>query len=329
MKKKLYNFLSLLPLNLIKFIAILVPKRYRNMLINIQIDKFVKKTDFKKLDVSHFQHCLIIRGTWDYPLFHMYFINNMMANILYCLSNNYLPKIEVINSDGVDLWNQFLKQPYEEYQVDSENIDNICDLKQAPFYFPNFPNRDDIHLYSPIFQYFVNINKKTLKYFDLEYQNILKRKGRVIGVLCRGTDYTANKPKGHPIQPEIEDVIELVKEKMKEYKCQYIYLATDEKKIKEQFEDSFSGKIIENKRKYYDQFYKIKDENGSKTRISWVHFERDNDNYYKSLEYFSSINLLSKCNLLIAGNCGGSRMALYLNNEKYEYYHLFNLGEYQ
>lgn len=60
-----------------------------------------------------------------------------------------------------------------------------------------------------------------------------------------------------------------------------------------------------------------------------MHFERENDSYYKSLEYFSSVLLLSKCQGLIAGNCGGSRAAMYMNDGKYEFSYLFDLGLYE
>ena len=172
------------------------------------------------------------------------------------------------------------------------------------------------------------MNKKTDEYLQKEEKNIFKPNQRVIGVLCRGTDYTANKPKGHPVQPKVEEVIELAKIKMKEYDCPYIYLATEEKRIEEKFEEEFPGKILTNKRNYYDEFYNIRKTKGNQARISLVNFERENDSYYKSLEYISSINLLSKCNLLIGGSTGGTRMALVLNNDRYEYVNLFNKGLY-
>jgi hypothetical protein len=41
----------------------------------------------------------------------------------------------------------------------------------------------------------------------------LKNKGKILGVKTRGTDFTALKPAGHPIQPNINDVINFVKTK--------------------------------------------------------------------------------------------------------------------
>jgi hypothetical protein len=112
---------------------------------------------------------------------------------------------------------------------------------------------------------------------------------------------------------------------MAELNLDYIYLATEEKRIENQFTAAFPNKIITNKRTYYDEmFYKKQ-----MTEIYQVFDNRNNAIYEDGLSYLSSMYLLSRCNALIAGNCGGATSALYLNDGKYEYWHLFNLGLYQ
>ncbi len=333
MKRIIEKLLECLPNKLLLLIENTISSEgHKNHIRTIRIRKFYEKTDLENLDVSCYPICKIKYGDWNYPLFHMYFINNMLANILYCLSNGYRPVVEFINDEGINLWTQFLKQPFEEkFSIlnKKESQEKICELKQAPFFLPAFPNEKDVNYYHKLFKNFVVLNDDTEKYFDNEYNNVFPKDKRIIGVLCRGTDYTSNKPKGHPIQPEIGEVIEMVKQKMEEYKCEFIYLATDEEKIKDEFDKIFKNQVLTNKRHYFDKFYKLKtDSGGEDTRISWVHFNRENDSYYKSLEYFSSVNLLSKCNVLIAGSCGGSRMAMYLNNNQYDYCYLFNKGMY-
>lgn len=291
---------------------------------SLRLDSYLSKTDFQKLDTSQFPLCHITKGVFEYPLFNMNFLENMLDNIVYCLSKGLKPVVMFQNSEKINLWEQFLQQPYGDGPISAHYKE--CDILDAYITWPTIPSREDIVKYGKLYKAFVKVNKETQSYFDNEYNNILRDK-RVMGVLCRGTDYTGNKPKGLPVQPEISDVIALVKLKMKELDCQWVYLATDEKKIFSQFEMEFPSQILVNKRHYFDEFYDIKKE-GADARISWVHFDRENDNYYKSLEYFSSLNLLSKCNALIAGNCGGSRTALYLNDNKYEFWHLFDLGLY-
>lgn len=72
----------------------------------------------------------------------------------------------------------------------------------------------------------------------------------------------------------------------------------------------------------------IYDQDDSISYIKDVHFERKNDNYLSGLEYLSSIILLSRCTALVGGNCGGTLGALFFNDEKYEFVHVFNLGLY-
>lgn len=93
----------------------------------------------------------------------------------------------------------------------------------------------------------------------------------------------------------------------------------------EVYRQRFPDKILENKRVYYDDIY---DQDDSISYIKDVHFERKNDNYLSGLEYLSSIILLSRCTALVGGNCGGTLGALFFNDEKYEFVHVFNLGLY-
>lgn len=295
----------------------------------IRLRKFVEHTDFFKLDTSEMSVCSIQKGEWEFPLFQMYFMTEMISLSIDCLSKGYLPQIDYINKEGINLWEQFLVQPCE---VLGRNINHstekVSELTKANFSIPVFLTDEDIAIYNKIICHFVVLNDATNDYFNDEYEKLFNNKGKIIGVLCRGTDYTVNKPKNHPVQPEVSEIIEKVRETIIKYSCTYIYLATEEESIKKQFEEAFPGKILTNKRKYYDGFYDLKKDGGDDTRISWVHFDRNNDSYYKSLEYFSSINLLSKCDLLVAGNTGGSRMAMVLNNNRYEYAYLFDKGVY-
>ena len=301
----------------------------RGYIQQIRLNKFVCKTDFSKLEVSTMPVCSIQKGQWDYPLFQMCFLNNMIGLCVYCLSCGYRPRVDYANSQGKKLWDQFLMQPFSSEAVDSERKpDCILDIDGASFVLPWFPNEADIDRYYSVFSSIAVWNEQTMQYFQHDYKTVIPKNSRVIGVLCRGTDYTATKPKYHPIQPEVGEVIDLVKEKMREYHCDYVYLATEERHIADQFEAVFPGQVLENKRQYFDSFYELYQKEGKQARIGSVHFERQDDAYYKSLEYLSSIYILSKCNLFIGGSAGGSRIAIVLNHNQYEYSYLFNKGFY-
>ena len=65
---------------------------------------------------------------------------------------------------------------------------------------------------------------------------------------------------------------------------------------------------------------------GNVKRIGDVRFERDNDNYIRGLRYLSSLVILSRCDALLAGNCGGTLFSLFYNNRKYERFKIYDLG---
>ena len=295
-----------------------------------KLRSFIKQTDLRSLDVSGRPVCMIDTLDWDFPFFTFYFFNNIVANVVYCLYKGWVPYINYIAPNrGINLWEEFMEQPYSipsEVSTKSQKYMKMR-YKFAPINFPDFPTEADISLMGNLYSFFIP-NKVTNDYFCDEYQRLIEGK-RVLGVLCRGTDYTNSWIAGLPKQPTAEELISIVKMKMGQLDCEYIYLATEEKSAFEKFCAAFPGKVIQNKRFYYDeQYYEKRGDENNHILISAIRNNRPNDDHYKYLEYLSSINILSKCNALIAGTCGGSRAALYLNNGKYEYYKLIDKGLY-
>lgn len=146
----------------------------------------------------------------------------------------------------------------------------------------------------------------------------------VVACVLRSTDYTKTKPKSHPIQPTLEEVFEKIHNVMDEFNVEYIYIATEDKLIADRFHEEFPNKVIENKRHYFNEKF---DENNLE-RVSQVHFNRENDDYLKMLEYMSSINIVSKCDYLVTELSGGSEMAIYRNGNRYKYSYIFDKGVY-
>lgn len=186
----------------------------------------------------------------------------------------------------------------------------------------DYKNRSALHSqYCNIFNHYVHYNKETQKYLNEEYDTYLKNKGIVLGILVRGTDYVQNKPFRHPKQPSFDDIVKMINNATNIFKWNYIYLATEEKAISKKMNELYPGKVIENKRAYYD---------GDYTK-QWLYSEikKDpNSAITSGLQYLSSINLLSKCDMLIGGLCGGTQAALLMNNNKYKYIDLYDEGDY-
>jgi len=254
-----------------------------------------------------------------------YVISNL-SHIDYALKKGFTPIIDMYNYNSTDLsgkknntWTLFYKQPLFET---INNLDNaykqrkyILSCGGIPEDAPNdsmefLCNKDKLKYWSSIYSKYCVLNDKTKKYFEEEYNELFSPAMRIVGVLCRGTDYYSLRPVGHPVQPLADQVVEKTIEVMREYSCNYIYLATEDKNIESTFRRHFGEKLITNKRVYKDYH---------KGYLAKTLNIRENDSYYTNLEYLSSLNLLSKCNCIIAGRTSGTVLTINMNiNKRYE-----------
>ena len=81
---------------------------------------------------------------------------------------------------------------------------------------------------------------------------------KVLGVRCRGTDYVAVKPKGHPIQPNAEMVIEKAEAAMGKEGFDAVYLVTEDTQIVSAFKEKYGDKLLLSQQEYIDYDYEKK-----------------------------------------------------------------------
>ena len=273
----------------------------------------------------------------------------------YAIDNNFILVVDMCSGENMyqqeneNVWEKFFQQPMYKMAVTKDELERIkreenyaicpqklkhnyqfepvfslaCKIKKPAITFPmprDFLNRRDLHReYEKIYKRYICFQKPVYDYMQTEYEKILKNRGRVLGVLARGTDYVQSKPYNHPIQPSADAMLNKCEEIRDSW--DYIYLATEEYAIEKKFREKYGDRILINERQYYDGDYQNK-------WLCDIHFNRENDSFLRGLEYVSSINLLSKCNYLIAGLCGGTQAALIMNDNQYEYVYLFDLGNY-
>jgi len=63
-------------------------------------------------------------------------------------------------------------------------------------------------------------------------------------------------------------------------------------------------------------------------RLALYSFGIKDERTKRGEDYWIVLNILSSCNSIIAGQCGGTDVALTLNNNQYENVYLFDLGRY-
>ncbi len=156
------------------------------------------------------------------------------------------------------------------------------------------------------------------KLIDKEYRALFDAGDKVLGVKCRGTDYSAGKPKNHPIQPTPLQMLSKAEEIFEEQKCTKVFLSTEDVEFYKVFKERFKDRLITNKTDF------LVYQGGS---MGKEEYGQENGGYDAGMEYLISTMLLAKCSCLCAGCVSGTVAALLLT-EGYEYVYLFDLGIY-
>ena len=141
----------------------------------------------------------------------------------------------------------------------------------------------------------------------------------MLGVHLRGTDYVATRPKYHPIPPPIEFALSTVIAKLQEWKCNKIFLATEDKTIVQVFKNVFRDFCVTFDREYVNYT--------EPKAITAFRLDRDNDNFIQGKDYLTEMVLLTTCNSFVTARGFGS-VGVMMLADKFEHTYFFNLGRY-
>jgi hypothetical protein len=268
-------------------------------------------------------------------------IAHQLTHIAYAVERGYAPIVDLQNFNNQYLgkkekfkenaWEYFFQQPLGYGLNDINKAQNVIqsvfypdppDKKYRISYATTIYDTDAIAYWREIFQKYVRFNQSTENFIQSKYNELLKNKERVLGVLCRGTDYTTLKPHNHPIQPEPIEVIERTKKAMEEWNCDYIYLATEDADIYDLFVKHFADKLI------LDDANRWRTTDLSNGKSIADLFSDKLEKYNDGVKYLSQIYLLSQCTCFIAGSTRGSLGVLLMSNG-FEKYYIYNLGAYK
>ena len=260
------------------------------------------------------------------------FVMSNLGAVVEAEQKGYIPVIDMMNSANSMLepdeigkknaWDDYFEQP-EGVTLDeigkSKNV--ILGSIHPPKKYPGFSmilNPEELTGWQRYASKYLKLNQAHVKAIQEYYDRYFADK-RVLGVLCRGTDYVAMKPYHHPVQPDPEEVVRKCREIMKAQKCDCIYLATEDQKIWDLFQDEFHGIVYSYQKTHYQS------ENAE-------YIDRLGNSllkpYERNAEYLVSIGILARCNCLVAGATNGSYGALLLTTG-YEYQYIYQLGRYE
>lgn len=264
-----------------------------------------------------------------------YFIT-VMGHLKVVDEKGYVPFVDMQNYKNTYLYqNEIGKVNSWEYYFESVSDINIEEVyrsksvilsdsgipKEIPEGTISSLNNEDgvMDKWRILYKKYIHIKPEVKTKMDTERAQLIHSGERILGVICRGTDYTKFKPVGHWVQPETSVIIEKAKKCLNEWNCDKIFLATEDIDVYKKFQKSFPGKVIVNSKQWiqYD----------GKQGINNYGSIRDNDKMLQGLEYLTTIYILSKCNCLIGGRAGGTVGAMVMS-DGYEKQYFWDLGKY-
>lgn len=305
-----------------------------NKIINQEYIKFKwreKKLSFGNENTDKYFY-VIRRAPEEIGLFS--YVLTFLGMIVYALDKGFIPVIDMQNYGNmflekdeigkVNSWEYYFKQPAGYSLKEIQNSRHVILSKAVDlnwFRYPGFSliyDIDERQRWRLFCKENIVLQQDVIKKRDILVSKLFQGQ-KVIGVICRGTDYLNLRPKDHPVQPSIEDIIIKTKELMLRNLCERVYLATEDEQIYLKIKKVFGDKLLVNDTRRYLNTYDAK--------LSEIVKEKGINKRKNGEDYLLNILLLSKCNCLVAGCSGGLYGAL-LMTEGYEEEYIFDLGLY-
>ena len=188
--------------------------------------------------------------------------------------------------------------------------------------------------YRKVHQYIEPIwtfKKEILEEYREKYSGEIER-NNVLGVVLREEFSekaqqmrTSDKAKEcynrHPISPDLEETIEIVKEYMEKWKCQKIFLSTIYEESVILFQKQFGKNNVLFVERTRESFNRIKESD------DWIEMDEKELYHYcknsyflfeKVVKYADEILAISNCQYFIGAKCSGTSAALAINGGKYK-----------
>lgn len=244
------------------------------------------------------------------------------------MQNYYNTYITQENIGKTNSWEYYFKQPCGYSMDDISHSKNII-LSSLDFSAARNPDPlsvDKFKSWQEYAQQYLAFSDEAESEIDDKEQELFSGK-RVLGVLCRGTDYTSTKPKEHPIQPQVSDMILKVTEVMQQQNCEAVYLATEDETIYEDFRNRLGDKLVALQTKRFKDTGTA-NINELSDKIIDTLSDPAKEKHDKGMDYAVTIGLLSRCNCLVAGQTSGTTGAMLLSRT-YDYVYIYDLGLYE
>lgn len=287
------------------------------------------------LNTLKFQNkCCLIRRNDPVPGLASHIITNL-GQIVSSLNSGYLPLIDTVNADNVftglskkynaNAWELYFKQPLDVSYKDLLPGQEIKIIDGIPAFMPSYnmdclSNPDLMGFWRSILRRYMPISIDMTDQVNSRLNELpFDSNAKILGVLCRGTDYTNIRPYNHPVQPSLNIVLTKADELMSKYQCDYCYLATEDREILNAFRNKLQNKLLTTQDIYY--------QSNLKESINQTNIDNHIDLHRKNIEYLTALILLSKCRYFIGGRTSGSVVSL-LFADHFDETYIWNCGRY-
>lgn len=167
---------------------------------------------------------------------------------------------------------------------------------------------------------YIRFSANATRLIDETWRELISPDDRVLGIQCRGTDYTRHKPKAHPVQPSPEMVIEKAKALLAERGYTKIFLATEDGVVFRQFKEHFGDIVISSDKTHVDY--------DGNAWINGILPSGQQEKLDHGMAYLISMAMLTRCHAFIAGRTSGSLGVMCLS-KGFEYSYIWDLGVYE
>lgn len=312
-------------------------KKYLVEELDIKEDKVLKRDEWYRLPVIKEYGELNPDKTFYLLSKPIRVKNGLLSNVLCFLEQlseiedkGYIPVVDMMNypnqyleQDNLNRENswEYYYEPLSQYSLQevyqSKSVilgyDHNC-------YTENYTKRYDIEKLAKLYKKYIKVKLEAMDIINAEYDKLLGGKQDVLGVLFRGTDMSSLKLEHHSVQPTVDEMIELIYEHLHKWQCKWVYLCTEDEAAMNRFKEEFGDKLISTGQQRFA--------NTGDQWLAQIENQRDNDKYLRGIEYLTAIELLSRCDYLLAGICSGSVCDLIMNGGEYKDVCMVEKGSY-
>lgn len=272
----------------------------------------------------------IIRSIDDKSPFYIGPVHNLLANYFYVLSHiqyaktkGWIPVVDQLNypvynsqlepvNGTRNAWEYFWEQPGGISLEEAYQSKNVVLSKQSWFwqwdmgYNPQeYQDKETLAFYHNLANG-VPLNVQTQMYVNSAVKKVMSSEKRILGVNIRlGAHAVESKRhgEGHPIQPQIDDLIRETQKKFDAWEMDAVLVASDAQIVVERFRDVFGEKLL--------AYHRLRAEVGKEYGLDKNKEMYQGKNIYQTcLDYLTEMELLANCEGLIGAVTSGMRYAL-------------------